>query len=295
MKKLIKTKSFKFFAVTVGAICLVSAICNFGYPFLSTAANTVTKGLSQVSAATSASLDQPSYEELKQEIEKLKQENSRLRTDLADYYDLKEENEKLWKFYDIKKENPQNTYVPSTVIRRDANSDFYSFTIDAGASLGIEVNDPVITENGLVGIVVQCDASTSKVKTILSPEIKVGAVDKKTNDSGVIAGSASYCDDNLTLLTKIPSENKIKEGDLIVTSGVGGLFPGKTVIGQVKELSYDEYDASKYAVIQPYEDIRRVTNVLVITDFSTQGQISLEKAENSAKNEQQTTDTKTGG
>lgn len=279
MKSLLHKKSFRFFCITLGAICLVSLACTFGYPVLSSGTNTLTMGLSQVSAAVTDAFQKPSYEELEQENEKLKSENSQLRSQLADYYDLQEENEKLWKFYDIKKENPTYTYVPSTVIRRDANADFYSFTIDAGTALGIEVNDPVITENGLLGMVEQCDVSTSKVKTILSPEIKVGAEDSKTNDSGVIAGSAAYCDSNLTLLTKIPSENKITEGDIIVTSGVGGVFPSKLVIGQVKELSFDEYDASKYAIIEPYEDIRKVTSVLVITDFNTKGQISLEKSQ----------------
>lgn len=274
-----RKKSFKIFVALICMICMISLVCNFGYPFLSSGTNTVTKGLSQVSAAVTASLDQIPYEELLSENEKLQQENAQLRGFLADYYDLKEENQKLWSFYDIKKENPTYTYVPSTVIRRDANDDFYSFTIDAGTALGVQVNNPVVTENGLIGMVVQCDISSSKVKTILSPEIKVGAIDKNTSYSGVITGSAEYCDKNLTLLTKIPSENKIKEGDLVTTSGVGGLFPQNIVIGKVKELSYDDYDASKFAVIEPYEDIRKTTNVLVLTDFDTKGQVSLEKTQ----------------
>lgn len=282
MKKLFRRKSFKYFAVTIAAVCVIAIVCFFCYPFLSSGVNILTNGLSQVSAEVSENLNKSSYDELLEENKKLSEENARLREQAADYYDLQEENERLWKFYDIKKENPTYTYVPSTVIRRDSNDDFYSFTIDAGTSLGISVNDPVITENGLVGIVSECDTSSSKVKTILSPEIKVGAVDSKTKDSGVISGSSRYCDDNLTMLTKISSENKISEGDIIKTSGVGGLFPADIIIGQVKEFSYDDYDASKFTVIEPYEDIRKVSSVLVITDFSTKGQVSLEKSDNTS-------------
>lgn len=278
MKDLLHKKSFRYFCITLGAICLVSLACSFGYPVLSSGTSTLTLGLSKASAAASQALDTPSYEELLEENQSLKEENSALREQLADYNDLQEENRRLWKFYDIKKENPTYTYVPATVIRRDANADFYSFTIDAGTSLKIKENDPVITENGLIGIIEECDVSTAKVKTILSPEIKVGARDSKTNDSGVIAGSGAFCDQNLTQLTKISADSKIKEGDVIVTSGVGGLFPSKLVIGRVKELSFDDYDASKYALVEPYEDIRKVSSVLVITDFDTRGQISAEKA-----------------
>lgn len=294
MKKLFRRKSFKFFAVTIAAVCVLAIVCFFCYPFLSSGINILTNGLSQVSAEVSENLNKSSYEELLEENQKLAEENAKLREQVADYYDLKEENQRLWKFYDIKKENPTYTYVPSTVIRRDSNADFYSFTIDAGTSLGISVNDPVITENGLVGIVSECDASSSKVKTILSPEIKIGAVDSKTKDSGVISGSSRYCDDNLTMLTKISSENKIAEGDIIKTSGVGGLFPADIIIGQVKEFSFDDYDASKYTVIEPYEDIRKVSSVLVITDFNTKGQVSLEKSDNSSdtkKSEKETSAT----
>lgn len=294
MKNLFRRKSFKVFAVTIAMVCIFAIVCFFCYPFLSSGINILTNGLSQVSAEVSENLNKSSYDELLEENQKLAEENAKLREQVADYYDLKEENQRLWKFYDIKKENPTYTYVPSTVIRRDSNADFYSFTIDAGTSLGISVNDPVITENGLVGIVSECDASSSKVKTILSPEIKIGAVDSKTKDSGVISGSSRYCDDNLTMLTKISSENKIAEGDIIKTSGVGGLFPADIIIGQVKEFSFDDYDASKYTVIEPYEDIRKVSSVLVITDFNTKGQISLEKSDNSSdtkKSEKETSAT----
>lgn len=278
MKKLYHRKSFKPFVVTIGVVCVVGILCFFCYPFLSSGINTLTNGLSQVSANVSENLKKSSYDELLEENKRLSEENAKLRQQAADYYDLQEENERLWKFYDIKKETPTYTYVPSTVIRRDSNADFYSFTIDAGTSLGISVNDPVITENGLVGIVTECDASSSKVKTILSPEIKIGAIDSKTKDSGVISGNSRYCDDNLTMLTKISSENKIAEGDIIKTSGVGGLFPADIIIGQVKEFSYDDYDTSKFTVIEPFEDIRKVSSVLVITDFTTKGQVSIKKS-----------------
>ena len=115
--------------------------------------------------------------------------------------------------------------------------------------------------------------TTCKVKTILSPDTKAGAVDKQTSDSGIISGSTSLCDDNLTSLNKLSEDNKIKVGDIIVTSGTGGVYPKNLVIGKVKEIKYNSYDISRYAVVEPYEDIRDITTTAVITSFDTQGEI----------------------
>ena len=83
--------------------------------------------------------------------EQLKKENAELREQLVDYLDAKEENAKLWKYYELKKENPSYDILPAGVLRRDANDDFYSFTLDKGSTDNVEKNDPVITENGLIG------------------------------------------------------------------------------------------------------------------------------------------------
>ena len=119
----------------------------------------------------------------------------------------------------------------------------------------------------------KADLTTCKVKTILSPDTKAGAVDKQSNDSGIISGSASLSDNNLTSLTKLEENNKIKQGDMIVTSGMGGIYPGNLIIGKVKEIKFNSYDASRYAVVEPYEDIRRITSAAVITDFDTKGEV----------------------
>lgn len=271
--KQFQNKNFKALIITLIVVLTVSVFSLGENSVISSAINGFTKGLFQVSASATASADTATYEELKSENEKLRQENAQLREQLIDYYDTKAENDRLWKYYDLKKQNPSYKIQPANVIKRDTNDDFYAFTLDVGSSNEVSVNDPVITENGLVGWVSQVDLTTCKVKTILSPDTKAGAIDKQTNDSGIISGSTSLCDDNLTSLNKLAEDNKIKEGDIIVTSGTAGVYPPNLIIGKVKEIKYNSYDISRYAVIEPYEDIREITSAAVITSFDTQGEI----------------------
>ena len=247
---------------------------------ISTSVNTMTHGLSKVSAAvTGKSSDNMSYDELKSEYEKVLEANRQLRARLVDYYDVKEENARLWKFYELKKEHPDYELVPATVLRRDSNDEFYSFTIDKGTTSDISVGDPVIGETGLVGYVFEADAGTAKVVTILSPQSGIGAVDKATDDTGIITGSARFADDNRTMFAKLSSGHQVQEGDIITTTGISGIYPRDLVIGEVKDIGYDTYDTSYYAVVEPYEDLRSIQDIAVITGYDGQGVILRRTAE----------------
>ncbi len=212
-----------------------------------------------------------SRDELIKENRELKQEISDLVSQVIDYDDIKKENEVLRKYYGIKDDNPGYEIAIATVIRRDPNDDFYGFTIDKGSRDDVSVNDPVITDKGLVGWVSEVNVTTSKVTTLLSPEAKVGAMDQKTQDSGIATGDVSLSEDGLLMLSVISADNTIKKDDIIVTTGVGGVYPPNIVIGKVTELDYDKYDTTPYAVIKPYEDLQSVADVVVITSFEGQG------------------------
>lgn len=283
MKEFFSDKSVKILVATIAVIVVVAILGATGNPWVSSAFNFLTKGLSQVTAAASDAAGSKSYDELKEENEKLKKEAADLRTQLVDYYDLKDENARLWKYYQIKKAHTDYELMPASVIRRDTSEEFYSFTIDVGTASGVSEQDPVITANGLIGFVSSINAASAKVTTILSPDLKAGALSKRTKDTGVVSGNVLYTDKNMTALTKIDANATLQKGDIIVTSGIGGVYPADMIIGEVESIEYDEYDATKYAVVKSYEDIKNVTDVVVLTDFKNKGEVRISKKSTEAQ------------
>ena len=275
MKDFFKSNSVRIFLATVFILIVLSVFTNsIDQNLLSSTVNSVTYPLSKVTAAATSDEDM-SYSELLSEYEKLKEENAQLRSQLVNYYDTLTENTRLWKFYDLKKEHPEYSLVPSVVLRRDANNEFYSFTLDKGTTSDIAVGDPVVSDNGLIGWVSETDLNTCKVVTILSPQTSVGATDNKSNDMGIVTGSALYCDDNLTTFTKLSASHKVKTGDIITSTGVSGIYPKGLIIGEVTDVCYDTYNSTYYAVVKPYDDITAITDLAIITDYTGQGEVLL--------------------
>ncbi len=273
--------SGKGFKVLVTVVCLLLVLA------LVTAGNSTVGGLfsgfiltplQRVAAEATGSAGQvvtlpKDPQELEEENSRLREENRRLTDELVEYYDIKRENEELYKFYDIKKSNEDFSVVPASVIARDPNEIFYGFVLDAGTADGVSPGDPVVTDNGLVGFVSEVSIKTAKVTCLLSPEVRVGAVDKKTGDEGVISGSPLYADSGSTVLENLKERHSIKVGDIIVTSGYGGAYPRNLKIGTVSKLLSDSYTGTPIAVIRPFEDARFVSSAAIITNFTGKGVI----------------------
>lgn len=213
-------------------------------------------------------------QEMEQEISDLKLEVRKLRSLTADYYDIKKQNEQYSKYLELKKERTDLKFVTALAIGRDPEELFYGFTINRGTESGVSEGDCVITENGLVGCVYQAEENASRVRTILSPDIKIGAYDNISGDGGVISGNIELSDQGLTSLMLIQSQNSIKEGDIITSAGLSGMYPKSLKVGRVKSVKFDSLNSNNYAIVEPFENIKNVRDVLVITNFQGKGEIS---------------------
>ncbi|MBE6830711.1 MAG: rod shape-determining protein MreC [Ruminococcaceae bacterium] len=223
-------------------------------------------------AAVAAQNATRTNEELAAENTALKKQIEELNKKLINYYSYQQENAQLRKFLELKNENKDFKPVSAAVIGRDPNDLFYNFQIDKGSLAGISVNDPVITEGGVVGWISSVNASYSRVTTILSADTKISAIDKVNRDSGVISSDIKFADKGVLKLGYLTADTTVKPGDIIVTSGLGGVFPRNLAIGTVNEVKNDPYDVSLYAEIKPFVDVKTVRDVMVITAFEGQGQ-----------------------
>lgn len=203
-----------------------------------------------------------------QENQLLREEIAELNRRLIDYEDMKSEVEDLRKFIGIKEENEDFVLSPPcTIISRTANDPYGTFTIDKGTNDGIKLYDPVVTSEGLVGVIVKVANSYSTVRTILSPDLSIGGLCVESRDTGIIEGSLKYAADGKCKMIYLDKNNKIKKGDLIITSGNSGQFPQGYVIGNVTETGIEESGLTAYAVIEPAVNPLEISNVIVITEF----------------------------
>ncbi len=210
------------------------------------------------------------------ENSELQGELSDLREQLADYEKTKKENEFYKNYLEIKDKNPDFKFAPATLISRDKKDPFGGFTINAGSAQGLAERDPVITEAGLVGYVTDVGLTTSKVITILSPDITLGALDNRTSDSGILYGNLTTAQKGFTGLYNLSRSCNVAVGDYIVSSGEG-IFPEGLLIGTVQSIGSEKYNTSIYAQVKPFVEIDKIRDVMVITNFKGQGGLDPDK------------------
>ncbi len=208
----------------------------------------------------------------------LKSEMNELREQITENDELRAQNEFYKEYLGLKDDHPDFELTPATLISRDSDDPYGSFVINSGSLDGVAAFDPVITEEGLVGYITEVGLTTSKVTTILSPEITVGALASRTQDSGVVSGNAEVGPKGLTRLSNLSRSCRVAIGDYVVTSGEG-IFPKGLHIGSIEAIGSDSYSTSIYADIKPFADSAEIRNVMVITDFEGQGGIDPESKE----------------
>lgn len=274
MKGFFKTNTFKIMLIIVMVLLIIIIYtAAAGGSFLSNTLGFVTTPMQKISvAATDAAneflnLDALSNEELKEMAEKLSSENSELRRMLVDYYDMEQEYEQLRTLLDIQEENKEAQYVPASVIQRDPNDVFYGFAIDKGSLAGVSVGDPAIVEQGLVGVVSEVYATTSMVTSLYSEDVKVASISKELDEIGVMSSDIYMAANGTLRMNYLMNNTQVHEGSIITTSGAGGNFPKDLVIGYVLSVEQSENDISKYAIVQPYADIKNVKDVFVMVGF----------------------------
>lgn len=164
-------------------------------------------------------------------------------------------------------------YLPTRVINNSVNKQYNFLTIDKGSEAGIVPDMAVISADGIVGVVKSVSAGYSSVLSLLNRDFIVSAKIKKNGYFGPLTWSGSSSD--YATLVDIPHHVNINEGDTIVTSGYGGVFPEGYLIGTIDDF---RLKGGNYYVIKVklMNDFRKLNYVQVIRNYAKSEIDSLE-------------------
>lgn len=206
---------------------------------------------------------------LETENRRLKEELNELRDRLVDYDEMSSRYDELIRYLELKEQNPAYRFADARVIARDPADNYGNFTISAGSTSGISVGDPVITADGLIGVVSEVSLSWAQVSTVLDQNTHVSAYVSRTGDTGTTGGSVRLAQQGLLQLNYLERDAGVAEGDYIVTAGGNSQYPPKLRIGQVTQVTASSDGLSMTATVTPFADVMHASNVLIITDFGS--------------------------
>lgn len=158
--------------------------------------------------------------------------------------------------------------LPARILSHDLFSASKTALIDKGRDQGVGVDDIVVSGEGLVGRVVTAYADTSKVLLLIDPHFAVDAVNVRSGLRVLVSGlsgtgAAAEREPFLTQVEYLENAAEMHEGDPIVTSGFGGVFPGGIPVGQVDRVNYSTKNLFDKARVLPSVDFAKLRRIYV--------------------------------
>jgi len=199
------------------------------------------------------------FRNLQMENQMLKKNIEGLKLQLINLREAYIENQRLKELLAFKKSLGHRS-IACRVIGKDVSSFSNSLLIDKGFSNGIKLDMPVVTHLGLIGKISEIGKHTSRVVLITDPNLKVSAMAQTTRDEGIIEGLTNglcrmkYIDVNATLL----------KNDVILTSGLGGIFPKGLPIGTIASFKKDFNRLYQIATVKPFFNFSKLEEVLCL-------------------------------
>ncbi|HZD60736.1 MAG TPA: rod shape-determining protein MreC [Anaerolineae bacterium] len=201
------------------------------------------------------------FGDIKRENRELRGELIELRGKLTSLQNLKSENDRLRKLVGfMEKEDYKG--VPARVIGFPTSNWSSSIVVSRGSRDGVKRNMPVVVGGGLVGQVV--DVWYRAAKVVLLNDVVQSGVSvqvKRTGEVGVIKGQLKS---KLLSLEYISRDSTVREGDTIITSGLGGVFPRGIYVGRVKKVQQSPYSLHKTIEIATPVDLANLEEVFII-------------------------------
>ncbi|MBI3354343.1 MAG: rod shape-determining protein MreC [Nitrospirae bacterium] len=191
---------------------------------------------------------------LKQEIGHLRAENTR-------YKEMTHSLERMQTLLEFKDNAPFRT-ISVRVIGRDTSNLFKTITIDSGEGNGIKKDMAVITPDAVVGRVIRTSRNSSLVLLMIDRNSAIASIIQRTRDEGIIEGRGG----SIANLKYIQILSDIQSGDVVITSGIDGIYPKGMNIGRVVSAKKESDVIFQEVAVAPVVDFTRLEEVLVVVD-----------------------------
>lgn len=208
-------------------------------------------------------------EQMKTELADLKKENAELQAKIREAEAAIQENERLYNLLELTPKGKEFTKEAAMVTARSTSNWESTLTLSKGSAQGIEVDDCVVDEYwNLVGIVAEVGENWCTVRTLIDANTEMGGQLVRTGGAAILEGDLALMGEGKLKLTFLPENSQLMSGDLVTTSGRGGVFPSGIVAGHVEEVRTDASGIGQYAVIVPETDLNSLKQVFIIKDFT---------------------------
>lgn len=218
-----------------------------------------------------------------QENQLLKEKISQYKGLIYDVQELEKENEALRKTLDKTESIRDFTPIQATVTARSPERWVEQVTINKGTQHGVKTNMAVITADGMVGKIQTVSAFTATVQLLSGFDQfnRISAMISQDKGKNVFGLVEEYDKEDHSLFFRIieESEKNVEKGDLVVSSGMGGVFPAGLPIGTVKEVVPDQYGLTNIALVEPAADMYEINHVIVVDRELSSDEVEEEQEE----------------
>ncbi len=202
-----------------------------------------------------------------EELEALRQENATLREEKARLIGVLQENARLRELVGFKLASPELTLVPARVVARNTSPYFRVLTVTLRVDAQVRARMPVVVAGGVVGQVHVVQGQTAQIILLADPRSRVDVISQRNRAHGVAQGLGRDRDYEARI-AYLSQADEVRQGDVMVTSGMGGLFPRELIVGKVARVALDEQGLFQEAVLEPAVDLSRLDEVFIVTNLA---------------------------
>ena len=266
----------KLIWILLSAIAVVSVVA---YTMINGSINAVTSAINDATAWGGLLFSEPvsmvvRFVDSVDNLINTHEENQHLKEKIDKIYelqvrvaDLEAENGKMKQELNLTESLSEYTTVHATVIARNPDQWMESLVINVGANEGIQKNMSVMSGNGLIGRIIEVNPPSSKVLLLSNEQSNDGKVAasiqiKSGSANGIISGYDRKTKEYL--MTQVDPTVSVAAGDLVQTSGLGGVTPSSLLIGEVTEAKMDDYGLFQTVRIKPAGEMTDIRFVTVI-------------------------------